>query len=115
MLENDLQRVNLQVAEMQMDPISVRRDLEQYYRRATDLKTSALNINTIFLELKRKMVGQGEAVLLRKTLLELGFRYELAKEECLYLNENIEQMNEDLSLYLSESKERLKAYMPQVE
>ncbi len=108
--ESDKQLIKATVAGTTLPKINIYREWEPFYRAAAGLAETGKGgtVNRFYDEFKRIDSGQQESVLLRRTLLEVGFRMEFMKEELRQLQEGFVSLNEDIEHCLSSCSESLK-------
>ncbi len=101
--EPEKQLIRATVAGTTLPKINIIRELEPFYRAAAGLAETGKGgtINRFYEEFKRIDSGQQESVLLRRTLLEVGFRMEFMKEELRQLQEDFASLNGEIEQCLS--------------
>ncbi len=95
---DDKQMIKATIAGTPLVKISIEPELEPFYRRAAGLAATGKGgtINKFYEAFKEDDRGQHESILLRRTLLELGYRMEFMKEELRQLQGEFSQINEEI-------------------
>ncbi len=105
--EPDRQLIKATVAGLTLPQINIFREFEPFYRAAAGLAETGKGgtINQFYDEFKRLDVGQGETMLLRRTLLEVGFRMEFREEELRQLRRDFASLNDEVVACLQSCSE----------
>ncbi len=92
------QLITATIAGVVLPKIAVEPELEPFYRRAAGLATTGKGgtINEFYDGFKRIAPSESDAVLLRKTLLDVGYLMEFMKEELVQLRDDFQSLNEEV-------------------
>ncbi len=103
-------KVNLDVAGVLIDGLRVEGRLEPYYRRSVSKDPKKITINSLYQALREREPNASDDLVLRKTLVELGYRFEQMKEERQLLSQELSslagQVRETLAYCQQKEEER---------
>ncbi len=92
------QMITATIAGHRLNKITIVRELEPFYRRAAGLAATGEGgtIDKFYKALQEANRSESEAILLRKTLLEIAYRSEFRLEELRQLGHDFEKLNHEL-------------------
>ncbi len=109
MKELDKQLIRATIAGTTLAKININRELEPFYRAAAGLAETGKGgtVNKFYDAFKQTDSGQTDSILLRRTLLEVGYRMEFMKEELKQLRGDFDSLNKELEACLRSCSDSL--------